>query len=607
MKFSQDFIERVREANSVVDLIGQYVQLRRTGGNYQGLCPFHNEKSPSFSVSEDKQVYHCFGCKASGNAYSFVQNYQGLTFPEAVEYLAKRAGLPLPEADRPSLEKRSDKEPLLKLNALAAQFFHRKLLESPASHPVQDYLRKRGLSEEVVRAFKLGYAPDNWSELAHFLETQGAPMAIAEKLGLVRKRTGESSGYYDFFRHRLIFPIFSPTRHCLGFGGRVLSSDQQPKYLNSPDSLVFHKGKVFYGLDHAVKFIRTADQVVVVEGYMDWLALVKAGVENVVATLGTALTIEHAKVIHKYTNKVLVMFDGDEAGKTAARRSLPILMREGLLVGGLTLPDDMDPDEYLEAHSIEDLRRSMESAHDLFEIVTTEMWLESKGSPTGKVRFLDEVGPILESVADSRLKSLYLESLSRLIDVSPALIARSITRQEPQVRERDSGGSEGRSPGLEAAQPPSAPDKINLKGLPRQELELLNVILMKEVYLKEALASGVLEQFSHSGGRQLGLRIAEVYGRMPNKFDSLSALLAGEVEPSQAVTMHLAAPYRDLPDEAALRLLKDCIRRVKEFYLRGKSRELVTGLKATDSSQALEQLEQIMNIQRNRRSLSRDS
>ena len=605
MKFPQEFIERVRESTNIVDIIGQYVQLRRTGTNYQGLCPFHNEKSPSFSVSEDKQVYHCFGCKASGGVFQFVQNYQGLTFPETIEYLARRANLPIPETQG-TREQRDVRHTLYKVNALAAQFYHENLKQLPDSHEVKNYLAARGLNEDLVNSYKLGYAPDAWSDLAQYFAGKRVPIAAAEQLGLLKKRD-KGNGHYDLFRHRVMFPIFSPTGQCIGFGGRVLSKEQNPKYLNSIDSPVFHKGKVFYGLDHSAKYIRAADEAIVVEGYMDWLALAKVSVNNTVATLGTALTTEHAKLIKRYTQKILVLFDGDDAGRNAAARSLPILLAEGLHARGLFLPDKLDPDEFIKAKGVAELRPLIAAAPDLFELVSTEAWLQAKGSPSGKIQLLDDFAPILAAVADPRVRALYMQSFANMVDVDLKLVEQSVKKGAAVVPP---------APVAKAtpAQRPSAapvgapvPAQFDLNKASRAEIELLNVILSQEVYLKEAIASGVGQNFSHPGARAVFARINEVYGQMPSKFDTLSALLADEVKPVEMITRHLSEPYAELAKDAATKLLHDCIKRVKEDYLRSKSKELVSGLRGAGSANQAEQLEQIMNIQRNRRSLNRDS
>lgn len=611
MKFPQEFIERVREANNLVDIIGQYVQLRRTGGNYQGLCPFHGEKSPSFSVSEEKQVYHCFGCKASGNVYSFVQNYQGLTFPEAVEYLARRAALPLPENTGEAHGPKDAKHTFYKINALAARFFHEELLRLPDSHPAKQYLKLRKLDDELVNTYKLGYAPDDWSELARYFEKNRVPMTAAEQLGIVKRRTGGKSGHYDFFRHRLIFPIFSPAGQCLGFGGRVLSKEQNPKYLNSLDSAVFHKGKVFYGLDHSAKYIRSEDEAIVVEGYMDWLALAKASINNIVATLGTALTADHAKALKRYTNRALLLFDGDEPGRQAARRSLPILLSEGVHARGLFLPDDLDPDEFIQERGGPALRQLIQSAPDLFDLVSAEIWMAHKGSPTGKIQVLDEVASLLANAADPRLRRLYAQNVANLLDVEVRLVEQSIAKASgggsaPSAIQRPSAPQPAQH-APKAAAVASSPGKIDLAKVPRVELELLNVILMKEVYLKEALKAEVGAQLTHPGARRVFERVAEVYGQMPSKFDTLSALLTGEVSPADAITRHLSETYTGLGEDAATKLLQDCIKRVKENHLRLKSKELVKTLRGGGPVNSAEQLEQIMNVQKTRRSLNRDS
>lgn len=609
MKFPQEFIDRVRESSNLVDIVGQYVQLRKNGGNHQGLCPFHNEKSPSFSVSEDKQVYHCFGCKASGNVFTFVQNYQGMTFPETIEYLAQRAGLPIPEdRDERNHGERDVKTILLKINSLACQYFHAELKRLSPDHEVKKYLVKRGLSDVLVDTYKLGYAPEGWTGLADFFARRKVPLEPSEQLGLLKRRTGGKSGHYDLFRHRLMFPIFSPTGQCLGFGGRVFTSDQQPKYLNSPDSPVFHKGKVFYGLDTSAKFIRNEDEIIVVEGYMDWLALAKVGIGNIAATLGTALTHEHAKVIKRYTNKVLLLFDGDAAGKNAARRSLPILLGEGLHVRGLFLPDELDPDEFIQERGVAELKTLIQSAPDLFDLVTTEQWMTAKGSPTAKVQILDDYAPILALTQDPRLKRLYAQNLANLLDINIRLVEQSVTAGAVK-------GPTGARPTISTSElipPKSSPTSqeaviFDLTGAPRAEVELLNVIQLKEVYLKEALAAGIEDQFSHPGTGAVFRRMAEVYRLMPNKFDTLSASLTTVVRPVETITRHLSESYAGLSEDGVNKLLQDCIKRVKEKYLRMKSKELVSGLKATTPAESQGQLEQIMNIHKNRRSLNRDS
>ncbi len=595
MKYPPDFIERVRESSNLVDIIGQYVQLRRAGVNYQGLCPFHNEKSPSFSVSETKQVYHCFGCKASGDVFQFVTAYQGLTFPEAIEYLARRASLPLPEVKGEMGSGAKDqKATLYRINALAAQFFQAELAKLPESHPMKEYLRKRELTADMVQAYKLGYAPNSWSELTEFFASKRVPIAAAEQLHLIKPRSGGKNGHFDMFRHRFMFPIFSPTGQCLGFGGRVLSSEQQPKYLNSQDSIIFNKSKVLYGLDHSAKHIRQDDEAIVVEGYMDWLALVKHNIHNVVATLGTALTADHARMIKRYTNRVLVLFDGDSAGREAARRSLGILLAEGVHARGLFLPDKLDPDEFLKMRGEMALRQHIQSAPDLFELVANDSWTKGKSSPTYKIQLLDELAEELALVQDDRLKRLYASNLANMLDVDIKLVERSVANVGKQPRPgqpkpvgasaptgpaKSPVSAESGSVGTKTLEPRAS--KIDLKRVPRAEADLLNLILMKEVYLKEALALEVADKFSHPGARAVFLRVEERYRHSPSSFDSLSVLLANEVEPAEVITRHLSEALSELNDESLRKMLQDCVKRVKETALRVKSKELLSSLRGS--------------------------
>ena len=609
MRFSQDFIQTVQEASNIVDVIGQYVTLRRTGGNHMGLCPFHNERSPSFSVSEDKQVYHCFGCKKAGGVFTFVQDYQGLTFPEAVEYLATRASLSLPAPTHDEGPSRDNKAALYRVNAVAAEYYHQELLKLPAEHPARVYVAGRGLDDELIRKYKLGYAGEQWEGLVTHLNQQRAPVAAAEQVGLIKRRTGGKSGHYDWFRERVMFPIVSPTEQYLGFGGRILTKENLAKYVNSAESAIFHKGRVFYGLNHAVRFIRTEDEVIVVEGYMDWLALAKASVNNVVATLGTALTADHARAIKRYTNRVLLLFDGDDAGRAAARRSLPILLAAGLHARGLFLPGNQDPDDYLKTAGVVELRKLVASAPDLFDLISTGEWIAAKGSPSAKVQLLDEFGPMLAQTADPRLRRLYAQNLANLLDVAVRLVEQTVAQANDPKSGR--GTSSPVKPPVPTAaetspQPVETP-KFDLTKVPRAELDILNLILAREAHLKEALEIGIGSQFSHPGARGAFERIAEAYRLGPSKFDSLSALLANEVRPAEMITRHLTEPYVGLAADAVKKLLQDCVKRVRETYLRSKSKELTSSLRGAGPVNSAEQLEQIMNIHKSRRSLNRNS
>lgn len=607
MKFDQDFIEKVRDANNLVDIIGQTVELKRSGNGYSGLCPFHGEKTPSFSVSEDKQVYHCFGCKASGNLYSFIQNYQGLTFPEAVEYLARRAGIPIPETAKTTSDEDKDKRAtLFRINEVASKFFQNELQKLKDDSTPWQYLKKRGISREFAQKHRLGFAPDSWTGLSGFFDTKRAPLFLAAVLGLVKARNNQQ-GYYDLFRNRIIFPIYSPTEQCLGFGGRVLD-DSMPKYLNSPDSPIFHKGQVFYGLDGAAKHIRSADTAILVEGYTDWLALEKAGFQNVVATLGTAFTPHHAKLLTRYCVNVIVLFDGDEAGRLAARRSLSILLEAGLYPKGITLPYELDPDEYLEQHGPQALKHALERAQDLYDLIVEEEVRGHSGEPSEKIQILDRLGPLLESVQDMRLRELYIKSTAEFLNVDVKLVKASLafdkdkrvgsTPAKAQPKPETAEQTRGVGPVLEI---------IEIKKPPRVELDLLNLSLMKESYLKEILASGIVPKLSHRGLQQVFELIEQAYGQSICKFDNLIALLVSRVKPAETVTQQLIEPLSSLTEENARKFIHDCIRRIEENSRKAQSRALMSDLRGAQGDSRTEKMEQFMNVQRSRRHFNQEN
>ena len=421
MRYPPEFVDRVQEANNLVDIISQYTQLKQTGNGYMGRCPFpdHAEKTPSFSVSQGKQVYHCFGCKKSGNIFGFLRDYNAMSFPESIEYLAERASIPLPVLVRDQNDQyqlQQDKKKLmLKANRVASDFFAETLKRSPNDSTIKTYIQKRKLNAETIQEFQIGYAPPEWESLAQQLHKQNISSQLAEDAKLVKARK-EGNGHFDLFRDRLMFPILSPMGEILAFGGRIIDQGE-PKYLNSPETLVFNKSKVLYGLAHTGKYIRSEDAVIIVEGYMDLFSLYQAGLRNVAATMGTALTPEHAKLIKRLTTNVVVLFDSDEAGQRAAERSLPLLLAAGLYPRGLILTEAKDPDEFVTNFGFEALQKKISSAPELFNVVL-QMWMaDYKGEASQKVKLMDQVRPIFDAIPDARLKSLYATEMTQRMNV----------------------------------------------------------------------------------------------------------------------------------------------------------------------------------------------
>ncbi|OFZ20843.1 MAG: DNA primase [Bdellovibrionales bacterium GWB1_55_8] len=363
----QEFLDKIKAAVNIIEVIGEHVVLKKSGSNHSGLCPFHSERTPSFSVSENKQLYHCYGCKKSGDLFRFVMDLHGIGFREAIEELADRARLPLPKGwdrsdeqggDAETQKRREEARDKLatahKLNRFAAAFYHQHLSLAPEA---QKYLERRGCTPELLRNFYVGAAPAAWDGLALKLTASKAPLPLAVELGLIRpsQKTGAQagSGYFDLFRNRVMFPILDLRGKVVGFGGRALAGnspgegDQGPKYLNSSDSFLFQKSKLAFGLYQAQKHIREKNEIILVEGYFDVLALHAAGFEHAVATCGTALTPDHLQLFRKFASRIVLLFDGDKAGIAATERAMILGMEHGVILHGAVMPEGLDPDEIL--------------------------------------------------------------------------------------------------------------------------------------------------------------------------------------------------------------------------------------------------------------------
>ena len=408
--------ETIKSVADIVDVVGQFVQLRKAGQNYIGLCPFHTEKEPSFTVSPAKQMFHCFGCKKGGDLFAFWMEYHGTTFPEAVKELAERYNVPISESASSSEEKRKAeyRKAVFKVNEQACRFFQKVLLEEAEGDPARKYLEGRALSISAIEKFRLGYAPDSWDRFTRFLGKDSRRLKMATVAGLLVER--ERGGFYDRFRKRVIFPIVNLRDQVVGFGGRVLDASL-PKYLNTPESPVFHKGSLLYGLNNAFDAIRKTGSALVVEGYMDVLALHDHGIPEAVATLGTALTDTHVRRLKGYAPEAVVIFDSDEAGKKAALKSLPLFMNEGLKGRAVVLPGDHDPDSFVNAQGASSLRDLIRKSGSLFDFHVEMNLSGMDGSVEAKSAVIKEVLPVLGRLRNVSQQSLYVRRLSERIGV----------------------------------------------------------------------------------------------------------------------------------------------------------------------------------------------
>lgn len=408
MRYSDDVIEEVRTKNDIVDVVSQYVKLTRKGSSYFGLCPFHNEKTPSFSVTPAKQMYYCFGCGAGGNVFNFVMEYENYTFGEALSYLAQRAGVELPkiEYSREAKEKAERKALLLEINKKAAQYFYYQLRREGGKSAYQ-YLTGRGLSEETIKKFGLGYSDKYSDDLYKYMKAKGYSDELLRESGLFS--ADERRGMYDKFWNRVIFPIMDVNNRVIGFGGRVMG-DGKPKYLNSPETKIFDKSRNLYGLNVA----RTTrkNHLILCEGYMDVISMHQAGFTNAVASLGTALTSGHASLIKRYTQEVFLLYDSDEAGIRASLRAIPILREAGVNAKVVSLKPYKDPDEFIKNMGPEALEERLLNASDsfLFRVHTGEAEADME-TPQGQNRFFEECARMLLELSDELERNLYIEAI----------------------------------------------------------------------------------------------------------------------------------------------------------------------------------------------------
>lgn len=436
---SDQVLDQIRQGNDVVEVIGSYFPLKRAGANFRALCPFHKEKTPSFNVNPSKQIWHCFGCGTGGDVFTFVMKYENLDFVGAVRRLAERAGirLELEEAERgPS---RDQKESLLKLHEAVAAWFHSNLLKEKSAEPAREYLKKRKVSSETARKWQLGYSPDSWDALIQWAQSKKFPVALLEAAGLVLPREG-GGGFYDRFRGRLMFPICDEQGHAVAFSGRILTeAKDQPKYVNSPETPIFQKGKILFALDKAKRAIIDEKYAVVCEGQLDTISCHEAGMMNVVAPQGTALTEQHARILKRYADEVVLMFDSDNAGQNAAVRSAESLLAAGLVIRVAALPKGHDPDSFVKTAGVEELKKLVTGSPSFFVFLLERLSQQlDPRSDRGKLQIAQQVVEWLARIPNAVLRSNYVRQTAARLDIPENAILEELRKQ----RSRQRGGDE---------------------------------------------------------------------------------------------------------------------------------------------------------------------
>jgi DNA primase len=437
-----DFIDKLRSQSDIVGVISEYVPLKKRGKNYWGCCPFHHEKTPSFSVTPDKGFFYCFGCQTGGNVFNFLMKLENLTFMEAVKKLAEKMNVPVPEKEKSEHERQMEREmaSLLKANATAGDFFHACLTKTNYGKAAREYLKSRGVDEETIATFRLGYAPKSWDKLTAALAGRGFTAETLAKAGLaVAKTSGD--GVYDRFRDRIMFPIADARGRVVGFGGRVMDGSQ-PKYLNTAETPLFNKRHVLYGFDLAYQAIKQAGRAIVVEGYMDLIALHASGIKNAVASLGTAFTPEQARQLARHAGEIYFAYDSDAAGQNATLRALATVRSMGIAVQVVTVPDGKDPDEYIRKHGADAFRALIDEAPALLAYqVGQALAANDHSGASGKMAVLAQAIPALAEAPDLAEVNEHIRLLSQTLGIHEEDIRREVRK----TQQKDKNVSRGQN------------------------------------------------------------------------------------------------------------------------------------------------------------------
>ncbi len=597
----QEIIEQVKDRTDILDVVSGYVTLSKAGQNFKGLCPFHSEKSPSFMVSPSRQIFHCFGCGTGGNAFTFVMKMEGTNFPETVRELARKAGIAVPES-APGVRHHQDsgnREKLEQLNEVAQAWFAHNLTQAEAGREARLYLKERGMFEDTLEAFGFGYAPESWDGLLKHLLKQGYTLPDLLSAGLITTKEGtgrnpkDASGYYDKFRSRVMFPIRDLRRKVIGFGGRILG-EGMPKYLNSPETPLFNKSRALYLLEKARETAGKTETLIIVEGYFDAIALHQAGITNVVATLGTALTPDHIRIIRRYVTKVVLLFDPDEAGVRAALRTLDLFVDTGLSVKVISLPSGDDPDTFIRNQGTEVFAQLQDKAPSLLDFAV-EHSLKRAGSTVieDRIRSVDEILRILQKTSNRLEKEECTKRVAERLGVNQ----QRLIERYPELRPRE------QRPAVRKDAPVSVLSSgARFKGT-QEERDLVHVLLQGQLLPAEVRRLEA-ETFSMPACRrivEIALRSLDE-GRISVRA-TLDEALADVVCASVATELSMSdQPYDDVRQHVT-----DCLDCLERKKLEGTLGRLIAQLRAaeqdgrTDEAQRLNDAVNALRLQKSGR------
>lgn len=584
IRYSEEILNEVRQSNDIVDVISQYIHLKRSGRNFFGLCPFHNEKSPSFSVSPDKQIFHCFGCGVGGNVFTFVSKIEGMNFIETVQMLADRANIQLPTLQNSGdTEKEILKDKVYKVNEFTAEYYHQNLYK-PQAKIAQEYVKKRQLSNETLKSFRIGFS-GKFDELYKELKKQGFEEREILESGLVNKN--DRGQYIDRYRNRLMFPICDVRGRVIAFGGRVLD-DSKPKYINSPENIVYSKGRHLFGLNVAKK--GDTKKLLIVEGYMDVISLHQRGITNVVAPLGTALTEQQGWLLRKNAEQIILSFDSDEAGLQAKLRALEILQNMGCDLRILQIDGAKDPDEYIVKYGNARFKHIVDKALSVIEfkvkVLQKDLNLENTND---KIKFLNEIAKLISKVDNTIEREIYIEKIAKEYDISKESIYAEVNKLTYKNNKSEKI--------LEKSKPVTTYKKVEKKeisqAIKRRENTIISILLTGDLSIFEVIKQNIKpEDFQDEINSKIVKKLYEEFEKGNSNINSIIDEL--EQEEQNQITMIMAEDYEIDDLEKAI---DDIIQTYQKEKLNNRKFEILEILEQTSNSEEKKKLEkELSNI-----------
>ena len=549
-------IDEIRDRTDIVTVISDHVVLKKVGKNFKGLCPFHSEKTPSFSVSPDKRIYHCFGCGVGGNVFKFLMEIQSISFPEVLKVLAERAGIPLPRnsSDHSTDPGHKERESLRKLNEAATRYFQSLLKNPEGGLSARNYLTSRHFDAETLERYRVGWAAPTWKGLlTHVQQKSSVTQEQLLKSGLIIKKE-DSSTVYDRFRGRVIFPIKDLHSNIIGFGGRSINEEDQPKYLNSPETLLYQKSETLFGMDQAKQAIRKENQVILVEGYFDQMRAVQHGVEYVVATCGTALTAKQASMLRNHAETAILIFDSDSAGRSAAEKGFDILLEHGMNVKIVVLPDGQDPDSFIQEQGAESFLEKIRNAKPFMESYIDALVRESPGqTPADKVKMANQILPLLTKIKNTVERSAWLEKFTSKTNIDDRNFLKELSKA------------------LTQNQPRMAETKSELAPLLNLEKHLVHLILSDKETAQMVLLEVDPEDFSDPILKNIAQTCRQ---KIDNDEDLRIDQLLGQTEDPETRNVLSRLGLDSVEFESPERTMKDCIGKFKNIHLKSKIKDL---------------------------------